>query len=112
MHIPVKMSRDSGDADQAIVGHHVGVEIQLDLGIQGNHLQGGGQVFDEQFAGFITSSSDCTSIRRKMRIPTRSQILSFLSPWAKRNLLGFILRKIFTVKEAVNVMLSQEKHSA
>ena len=40
-------------ANQAVVGHHIGVEIDLDFGIQGDDLQGGGQVFNEEFAGFI-----------------------------------------------------------
>ena len=45
--IPVLVS------DQAVVGDHIGVEIDLDLGIQGDDLQGGGQIFDEEFLGFI-----------------------------------------------------------
>ncbi len=33
--------------DQAVVGHHVGVEIHLHLGVVGNHLQAGGQFLDK-----------------------------------------------------------------
>jgi hypothetical protein len=39
--------------DQAVVGHHIRVEIHLDLGVQGDDLRGGGQVFDEEFAGLV-----------------------------------------------------------
>jgi len=39
--------------DQAVVGHYIRVEIDLDLGIQGDNLQGGGQIFDEEFLSFI-----------------------------------------------------------
>jgi len=39
--------------DQAVVGDHVRVEVDLDLGVQGDDLQGGGQVFDEQFLGLV-----------------------------------------------------------
>ena len=40
-------------ADQAVVGHHTGVKIDLDLGIQRNHLQGGGQIIHKEFTGLI-----------------------------------------------------------
>jgi len=39
--------------DQAIVGDRVGVKVDLDFGVQGNYLQGGDQVFDEEFASFV-----------------------------------------------------------
>ena len=39
--------------DQAVVGDHIRVEVDLDFGVQGDHLQGGGQVFDEEFLGFV-----------------------------------------------------------
>ena len=38
---------------QDVVSHHIGIEIHLDLGIQGDDLQGGGQVFDEELLGFV-----------------------------------------------------------
>ena len=38
---------------QVVVGHYIRVEIHLDLSIQGNDPQGGGQVFDEEFLGFV-----------------------------------------------------------
>jgi len=40
-------------ADQAVVGDHVGVEVDLHAGVAGDGLQGGGQVVDEQLAGLI-----------------------------------------------------------
>jgi len=46
-HIPVLVT------DQAVVGNHIGVEIHLDFGIQGDHLQGGGQIFDEELLGLV-----------------------------------------------------------
>ena len=39
--------------DQAVVGDHIGVEVELDLGVEGDDLQGGDQVFDENLLGFI-----------------------------------------------------------
>jgi hypothetical protein len=39
--------------DQAVVGDYVGVEIDLQLGIEGNYLRGGSQIFNKEFPGFI-----------------------------------------------------------
>jgi hypothetical protein len=40
-------------ADQAVVGNHIGIEIDLHLSIQRDHLQGGGQIIHKEFAGFV-----------------------------------------------------------
>ena len=39
-------------SDQTVVDDHVGVEVDLDFGIEGDHLQCGSQVFNEEFASF------------------------------------------------------------
>ena len=39
--------------DQAVVGHHIRVEIHLYFGIEGDDLQRGGQVFNEELLGFV-----------------------------------------------------------
>ena len=38
-------------SNQPVVGDHIGIEVHLHFGIESNHLQGGGQVIDEQFLG-------------------------------------------------------------
>jgi len=64
---------------QVVVGHHIGVEIDLHFGLQVDHLQGGGQVFNKELLGLVQVSDisiAAVTVVAKVSISTSLELLT------------------------------------